>query len=139
MKDAGYGAILHDGWSKFSQHYVALFATYNKTVSVIEQRTAIKKKVPSSVLLDMFPMSNVPATNDEASKLNPTEDTDATTFTAEVHAKFFRDIFLNLYDTDIEEWSVCQTADNATVNKKVARLLGIPHIPCNNHLFNSEV
>ena len=36
MKDAGYGAILHNGWSKFSQHYVALFATYNKTVSVIE-------------------------------------------------------------------------------------------------------
>ena len=34
---------------------------------------------------------------------------------------------------------MCQTADNASVNKKVARLLGIPHIPCNNHLFNSEV
>ena len=36
IKDARYGAILHDGWSQFSQHYMALFATYNKTISVIE-------------------------------------------------------------------------------------------------------
>ena len=43
----------------------------------------------------MSPMPNIPATNDEASKLNPEEDTDATTFTVEVYAKFFQDMFLN--------------------------------------------
>jgi len=26
MKEAGYGAIMHDGWTKFTTHYVGIFA-----------------------------------------------------------------------------------------------------------------
>ena len=33
MKEAGYGAIMHDGWTKFATHYVGIFAQYNRTVS----------------------------------------------------------------------------------------------------------
>ena len=33
MKEAGYGAIMHDGWTKSSTHYVGIFAQYNSTVS----------------------------------------------------------------------------------------------------------
>ena len=33
MKLAGYGSIMHDGWSKFATHYVGIFAQYNKSVS----------------------------------------------------------------------------------------------------------
>ena len=29
MKVVGYGAIMHDGWSKFGTHYVTIFAQYN--------------------------------------------------------------------------------------------------------------
>ncbi len=32
MKDAGFGTIMHDGWTKFSQHYVGLFAYFNKKI-----------------------------------------------------------------------------------------------------------
>lgn len=28
LKAAGKGSIVHDGWSKFGLHFVALFATY---------------------------------------------------------------------------------------------------------------
>jgi hypothetical protein len=28
MKEAGRGAIVHDGWTKFGIHFLALFATY---------------------------------------------------------------------------------------------------------------
>ena len=30
MKEAGCGALIHDGWSKFGTHYVGLFAQYNR-------------------------------------------------------------------------------------------------------------
>ena len=33
MKVAGYGSIMHDGWSKFGTHYVRIFAQYNNAVS----------------------------------------------------------------------------------------------------------
>ena len=33
MKVAGYGSIMHDGWSKFGTHYVGIFAQYNNAVS----------------------------------------------------------------------------------------------------------
>ena len=34
---------------------------------------------------------------------------------------------------------MCQTADNCSVNLKVAEMLGIPHVACKNHLLNLEV
>ena len=136
MKEAGYGSILHDGWTKFGQHYVGLFATYNKLIDVIENNRKTQRKVPTSVLLAMSPMSNVK--DEESTDGDPEEDTNATTFTAEVHAKFFRDMFSRYDHLSLSDWTICQTADNVSTNKKVAKLLGIPHIPCSNHLLNSE-
>ena len=40
---------------------------------------------------------------------------------------------------DVEQWAVCQTANNCSVNLKVADLLKIPHVACKNHILNFEV
>ena len=45
----------------------------------------------------------------------------------------------NFYNLHASEWAICQIADNCNVNKKVAKLLGIVHVGCNNHKLNSEV
>ena len=34
---------------------------------------------------------------------------------------------------------MCQISDNVSVNRKISKLLKIPHIPYKNHLLNSEV
>ena len=65
-------------------------------------------------------------------------DETALNFNAETHAEHIRNIF-RYYNLDVEEWAVCQTADNCSVNLKVADLLGIPHVACKNHLLNLEV
>jgi len=64
-------------------------------------------------------------------------------FTAVVHANFIKTkLFMTRYhfsDAQWKEWLVAQTADSASVNIKTAVLLGIPHVPCTNHLLNHEV
>ena len=59
-------------------------------------------------------------------------------FTAENHVSFFCDSF-SQYGIDLKEWAVAETSDNCSVNCKVAKLLGVPHVACHNHLLNSEV
>ena len=39
----------------------------------------------------------------------------------------------------MEDWAVFQTADNCSVNLKVAKLLRIPHMFLKNHILNLEV
>ena len=47
---------------------------------------------------------------------------------------------MNFYDIeDPENWITNQTADSASVNLKLAKLLGVAHINCKNHLLNNEV
>ena len=95
MKIAGYGAIMHDGWSKFSTHYVGIFAQYNRRVSANIGKVKSTTVVPTNVLLAMRPMCQIPAEKEEGSdsdeeKEGAEGDTgeEATKFTAEVHANF---------------------------------------------------
>jgi len=53
-----------------------------------------------------------------------------------VHMK---DILTNYYDMDTAKWITNQTADSASVNLKLAKLMNIPHVNCENHLLNNEV
>ena len=43
------------------------------------------------------------------------------------------------YGVDFYTWALCQTTDNYSVNKYTAKWLNIPHVPCANHLLNSQV
>jgi hypothetical protein len=64
---------------------------------------------------------------------------EATIFTAQAHKEYIEDILTNCYDMDTAKWITNQTADSASVNLKLAKLMNIPHVNCENHLLNNEV
>ncbi len=64
---------------------------------------------------------------------------EATNFTAQAHKEHIEDILTNYYNMDTAKWITNQTADSASVNLKLAKLMNIPHVDCENHLLNNEV
>ncbi len=40
---------------------------------------------------------------------------------------------------DTAKWITNQTADSASVNLKLTKLMNIPHVNCENHILNNEV
>ena len=54
-------------------------------------------------------------------------------FNAQTHVEHFREIFTEYYDIALSDWAKAAIADNTTTNRKACRLLGIPHVGCNNH------
>ena len=124
LEIAKQGAIMHDGWSKSGTHYVSLFAQYNRTVMQNTGKIRRTVLVPASVLLAMRPMAGILDKNnedlDDDLDSNSSEDEEeevkqqhvpeeATTFTAEVHAEFFKDV-MKKYNVVLEDWAVCQVS-----------------------------
>ena len=117
MKEAGYGAIMHDGWTKFATHYVGIFAQYNKRVSGNFGKVKSTTVVQTNVLLAMRPMCAISEEKEEEEEDGSDTDTnneggleeEATTFTAEVHANFFREVMKG-YDIILEDWAICQVS-----------------------------
>ena len=124
MSEAGVGAIMHDGWSQFGTHYVAILAQYNRNIKQRIGKQSTTSVMTANVLLTVRPMGAVSSLEDEQDddlpeleKLNMVEEDEdedededdkiATTFTAEVHANFFREVFRK-YGLDVEKWAVCQ-------------------------------
>ena len=110
MKEAGYGGVMHDGWSKFGTHYVALFAQFNRIIQQNLGKICKTSRIPTNVLLAMGPMLNVPVPDDtEDDKETGTDmnSAEATKFTAEVHEKYFKDVFTE-YNIEFEEWAKAQ-------------------------------
>ena len=118
LKEAQYGALMHDGWSKFGTHYVGLFVQYNQRVPQNIGKVKSTTLVPTNVLLAMRPMCGIAEEEDddngsEKDKFDERErtgmDEEATTFTAEVHENFFREV-LKSYGIVLEDWAVCQVS-----------------------------
>jgi hypothetical protein len=70
--------------------------------------------------------------------LEETEVVEASEFTAKVHAEHILHILGEYYGVD-RSWLTNQTANSASVNIKLAKILVIPHVNCENHLLNNEV
>ncbi|CAJ1933491.1 unnamed protein product [Cylindrotheca closterium] len=139
MKLTSAGTILHDGWSRYSSHYVCVIACYCKGHN-------------EEVITSMLACCEMPEVNGEATAVDTDnlsffqrykENSSTSEFTAKVHVNFIREhVFGSRYGfskPEFEDWVVAQTADSASTNKKTARDLKVPHIPCNNHLLNHQV
>jgi hypothetical protein len=74
---------------------------------------------------------------DDSEDLDNMEE--AKKFTARAHKEHIEDILTNYYNMDTAKWITNQTADSASVNLKLAKLMNIPHVNCENHLLNNEV
>ena len=142
MKKPRRGKILHDGWSKNGVHYVSIYVYFMKEVSEYRNKVEVKGVVPELVLLACSPMTSL-YYEEKVTSINKEEyeedDEEAVKFTAEVHANLIKENFKYNSAIDYCKWIKAQTEDNAAVNKQIAEPLKLVHIPCNNHLLNSEV
>lgn len=46
---------------------------------------------------------------------------------------------LSYFNLDLTDWTVCLMGDNYQTNLKIAKLIGCPHVGCNNHKLSLEV
>lgn len=137
MKEAGHGAIMYDAWTSADIHYIGLFACYIRHLSLYENGSKNILQEPVIQLLSCAPMEN---RYDEGNEfLNEKDVQLASSFNAEKYAEHIMDIFQSLYDIDVKVWAVCAIADNTSTNHKLSRILGLKHIPCNNHLLHLDV
>ena len=149
----GGGIIMHDGWSKFSEDYSGLFVSFHQKVKnnigrvasgMLKETTEAKETLePNIVLLSVSPQNTIfeEDTDDlETTESSETDDNqrEASNFKGETHLKHFKKIF-EYYDCDFDMWTKAHLAENPSVNKKLARLVGFPHSACSNHLLNSEL
>ena len=116
LKLADYGALMHNGWSKFGTHYVGLFAQYNRTVTQNISKITPAILMPTNVSFVMRSMCGVSEEEEEGNDSDSDKcdeitglDKEATNFTVEVHANFFRDI-IKSYGIMLEDWVVCQVS-----------------------------
>ena len=64
MSEAGVGAIMHDGWSQFGTHYVAILAQYNRNIKQRVGKTSTIAVSTANVLLAIRPMGAVSSVED---------------------------------------------------------------------------
>ena len=64
MKEAGYGDVMHNSWSKFGTNYVALFAQFNRNIQQNLGKITKGSRRLKNVLLAMGMMLNVPVLED---------------------------------------------------------------------------
>jgi hypothetical protein len=120
MKKAPAGQILFDGYTISGQHYVALFASFILPYEVVVGNTKSILARHELCLLAVSPLSSLDENN---------EDKELAEFNAKAHVNFFRTTF-KLYGIDYDEWVLCQTADSAAVNIKIAKATHGLHISC---------
>ena len=135
MKQVGIGAIMHDAWSEMQTHFLGLIAVYNKQFKLTEDGVTRTIEKVQTVLLAVSPMLKV---SDNVDGNEDGEAEEATTFTAEVHANFIHKKFEHL-GIKFDYWTLCQIADNCSTNRKLAKLLAIYQVGCNNHKFQLDL
>ena len=67
-----------------------------------------------------------------------TEFCETLLFDAGVHVKHIEDVF-ELFGLNLHEWAICQIADNVSVNKRIAKILDIPHLGCLSYKLNLDM
>ena len=135
LRDAGWGVVIHDGWTKASIHYFGMIASYNR---VVWYRKGDKWEAclePTRSLVSVSPIGAAATSEDEE---NGTITQEATKFNAQAMEYQIEDIFWGFYGINIDNWLMALIADNAEVNKALARLLDVAHVKCRNHSFNLD-
>ena len=139
MKDQ-VGAILFDGWSRRGTHYVGLFGSFMRKVSVMNVGRSTVAEELCMPLLSVSPMATYEASQFTSDEESGSENlTEATDFGAKTHVEHFKSIFQNFYNIDILKWTVCAIGDNCSTNHSIAKLMKLPFVGCNSHKLNLQV
>ena len=92
-------------------------------------------QVPKVTLMSRSPMANV----EDAEDTVETNNDISSEFNAQTHVQHFQYIFREYYGVALADWAKAAIADNTTINQKVYRLMGLPHVGCNSHKFNLDI
>jgi hypothetical protein len=136
----GKAAIIYDGWtSRCNEHYVGLFISYLRPTEGCTDGRGTIFWVPELALLACSPMDHH---TDDGHGLTAAET--AIVFNAEQHVEFIQYTMAEYYDIDLsiestDGFITNQIMDNASVNFRIGRMLGIPTVGCLNHRFNLEM
>ena len=122
------GALMYDSWTNSRMHYLGMFVTYIKDLTIVSNRREVKRKALRTPLLSVSTIAS----------LENASDSEAFEFTAHNHIEQFRDIF-NLHNIDMNSWVLCTMPDNFNVNLFIAKGMKVPHIGCANHKLNLQV
>jgi hypothetical protein len=141
---------LYDGFTRNSTHYVALYASF-----IEGEGSQVKPSTHRIILLGVSPMiaiddekvtadANETDTESNAeSDVDPADEDAGTTyafkFDAEHHVNHFKTILKAYNHNNIQDLFVAFLSDNASVNRKTAKLAGLPHLPCHNHTHALDV
>ena len=136
---------LYDGFTRNSTHYIALYVSFIEGEGLQDENTTHR-----IILLGVSPrlgMKKDAATdgnNDDSTSTDAADDDDVECghysykFDAEHHLHHFNTI-LKAYGQNVNDLFVAFLSDNASVNRKTARLAGVPHLPCQNHTHALDV
>ena len=125
MKLAPAGQIIFDGYTVAGQHYVAVFASFMRNCTSIAEGNELKYDKHELRLLACAPLP--PIDGDIGN-----ENEESTEFNSDAHVNYFRKT-MELYGIDYDTWVLCQCADSASVNIKIAKETHCRHISCKNH------
>ena len=103
-------ALVFDGWSEASKHFIGMYIAYPA------------KEVDADPVLHLLAFAPLH---------------DETNFTAENHANFIK-ATLNWYSLSADRL-FCLIGDNCSTNKATANRLGVPLLGCRSHRFNLSV
>jgi hypothetical protein len=123
-------ALLHDGWSRYSVHYLCVLVSFMEDPKRNERISNDDKKA-SLLMLSLTTLSSISDDDEEDG-----DKQEAIDFTAATHVAHIKDV-CKRYDLGIETNVACCIADNTAVNPKIARELGSRHVACRNHALNT--
>jgi hypothetical protein len=146
MQRAQAGALMYDGWSKDSMHYIGVISTFMRDCTVRKDFESVCEQRTKIMLLSVAPMQSNGKRKRYEDYDEECEDDDnegaekrlVPSFTADSQAIHFKKILRN-FKIDFDRWCVCLIGDNAAVNIKTADLCKKPHIGCKSHKLNLEV
>ena len=139
---------LYHGFTRNSTHYVALYASFIEGESFQDKNTT--HRIILLGVSPMFGMKDKDAATDgndnDSTSSNAADDDEVEEcshysykFDAKHHLHHFNAI-LKAYGQNTNNLFVAFLSDNASVNRKTARLAGVPHLPpCQNHTHALDV
>ena len=122
---------MHDARTNYGIHNVSLFSIYVQGRSIdVAGNSVLRCEVVSNLFL-MGPKSK--ACDCACDKYERTNE--ATQLDTKTHCAHIYEVF-TIFNVQIEEWLVCQIADNSSSNLAASNKPDIPHVNCTNYFLN---
>ncbi len=125
---------MYDGWTHDNTHYIGVFAVYMKKIRVFRNNEESFVEQLAIPLLSASPIGQYVEEYDTESL--PFQET--TEFNSTADVRQLESVF-NYFHLNVYEWAVCQIADNCSTNRRIAKLMELPHVGCLSHKLHLDI